>query len=86
MEDNKISKREFILGLLIIGSSFVFFIFGMCYASYDHYMLLDHIRIDELNVDFNETELVNAAFLLADIEPEDIELQKEAKGPMVLID
>ncbi len=68
MEFNDREKKIItIYSVLIIGIAFLFFLFGTMYANYNVYMMLEHIQIQELNIDLNETKIVDYIFDITQI-------------------
>ena len=55
-------KKEAIWAIVSIGMLFIGFVLGSTYTHYNYFELISHIQVDEITIDFNETELVNSIF------------------------
>ncbi len=65
----KITKREkkiiAVAGLIILGIAFIFFVLGILFTTYNHIQLLGSIKVDEINIDLNESIIVDLAYKVA---------------------
>lgn len=55
---NEKEKAVIFVGITL-GTALLFFVLGIMFSTYQAVILLDHIQIQELNVDLNETQLVD---------------------------
>ena len=65
----KITKREkkiiAVAGLIILGIAFIFFVLGILFTTYNHIQLLGSIKVDEINIELNESIIVDLAYKVA---------------------
>jgi hypothetical protein len=65
----KTTKRENkiigICAVVVLGTAFIFFVMGCMFTTYNHVQLLGNIKVEEINMDINETLLVDLAYKIA---------------------
>lgn len=54
-----------IAGILLIGTAFIFFVMGIMFTTYNHVQLLGNINVDKINMNINETLIVELAYKIA---------------------
>lgn len=96
IDKNKFKKSvllNYSAAIAILGVAYLFFLIGLFYANYNVYQTLDHIHINNMNIDLNETELAKAMFnfldekdLLTMTEAKEYAKNKIENRPMVLIE
>ena len=62
---NREKKIVAVAGLIVLGTAFLFFVFGIMFTTYNHVQLLGNINVDEINMDINETLLMEIGYKIA---------------------
>ncbi len=65
----KLNKREQkivgVCAIIILGTAFIFFVFGIMFTTYNHIQLLGSIDVEEINLNLNESLIVDLALKAA---------------------
>lgn len=78
MKNTKREKKIIaVAAIIILGVAFLFFVLGIIFTTHAHVKLLGSIKVDEINIDLNESIMVDLAYKL---QKEQQELRIKQRG------